>query len=97
MGFSRMNLDIGYMRCKYAPCSIYGDAAMNRSIKAVIHRAEEGGYWAEVPSLPGCATQGETEEEIAANLREAIEGCQDAKAGLQRHFMTLAGIKESDI
>lgn len=48
---------------------------MNRNIKAVVHRAEEGGYWAEVPAIPGCATQGETEEEIAANLREAIEGC----------------------
>ncbi len=27
-------------------------------IKVVIHKAEEGGYWAEVPSLPGCFTQG---------------------------------------
>ena len=44
---------------------------MNRSIKAVIHRAEEGGYWAEVPSLPGCATQGETaRRKYAANLRD---------------------------
>jgi predicted RNase H-like HicB family nuclease len=44
-------------------------------IKAVIHEAEEGGYWAEVPAIPGCATQGETLEELLANLREAIEGC----------------------
>jgi predicted RNase H-like HicB family nuclease len=44
-------------------------------IKAVIHEAEEGGYWAEVPALPGCATQGDTMEELLANLREAIEGC----------------------
>jgi len=29
-------------------------------IKVVIHEAEEGGYWAEVPSIPGCATQGDT-------------------------------------
>ena len=43
-------------------------------IKAIIHEAEEGGYWAEVPSLPGCATQGETLEEIRKNIREAIEG-----------------------
>lgn len=42
-------------------------------IRAVIHTAEEGGFWAEVPALPGCSTQGETEEEIRANLREAIE------------------------
>lgn len=44
-------------------------------IRVIVHRAEEGGYWAEVPSIPGCATQGETMEEIEANIREAIEGC----------------------
>lgn len=44
-------------------------------IKVVVHEAEEGGYWAEVPALPGCATQGETLEELLANLHEAIEGC----------------------
>jgi predicted RNase H-like HicB family nuclease len=44
------------------------------NLKAVIHKAEEGGYWAEVPALPGCVTQGETLEEIESNLREAIEG-----------------------
>lgn len=44
-------------------------------IKVVIHEAEEGGYWAEVPALPGCATQGETFEELLENLYEAIEGC----------------------
>jgi len=44
-------------------------------IKVVIHEAEEGGYWAEVPSIPGCATQGETMDELLQNLREAIEGC----------------------
>ena len=44
-------------------------------IKVVVHEAEEGGYWAEVPAIPGCATQGETMEELMANVREAIEGC----------------------
>lgn len=44
-------------------------------IKVVIHEAEEGGYWAEVPALPGCATQGETFEELLKNLYEAVEGC----------------------
>ena len=44
-------------------------------IKAVVHEAEEGGFWAEVPALPGCATQGDTMDELIANLREAIEGC----------------------
>lgn len=44
------------------------------NVKAVIHKNEDGSYWAEVPALPGCATQGETIEELLANLREAIEG-----------------------
>ena len=44
-------------------------------IKVVVHEAEEGGYWAEVPAIPGCATQGETFEELLQNLYEAIEGC----------------------
>ena len=44
-------------------------------IHVIVHRAEEGGFWAEVPSIPGCATQGETMDELYANLREAIEGC----------------------
>ncbi len=44
-------------------------------VKVVIHEAEEGGYWAEVPAIPGCATQGETFEELLRNLYEAVEGC----------------------
>ena len=44
-------------------------------LSVVVHEAEEGGYWAEVPSIPGCATQGESFEELLANLYEAVEGC----------------------
>ena len=44
-------------------------------LKAIIHEAEEGGFWAEVPAIPGCATQGDTMEELLTNLREAVEGC----------------------
>ena len=44
-------------------------------IKVVVHRAEEGGDLPEVPALPGCATQGETFEELLQNLYEAVEGC----------------------
>ena len=43
--------------------------------KVIVHVAEEGGYWAEVPAIPGCATQGETREELRKNVYEAIEGC----------------------
>ncbi len=38
----------------------------------IIHDAEEGGYWAEVPSLPGCVSEGETIEEVVANIKEAM-------------------------
>jgi predicted RNase H-like HicB family nuclease len=34
---------------------------------------EAGGYWVEVPSLPGCFSQGETEEEALANIKKAID------------------------
>ena len=44
-------------------------------IKVVVHSAEEGGFWAEVPAIPGCMTQGETWEELIANIYEAVEGC----------------------
>lgn len=43
-------------------------------INVIIHPAEEGGYWAEVPALPGCVTEGDTEEQLIANLKDAIEG-----------------------
>ena len=50
-------------------------------IKVVVHEADEGGYWAEVPAIPGCATQGETFEELLQNLYEAVEGCLSVDLG----------------
>lgn len=44
-------------------------------LKVVVHEAEEGGYWAEVPSIPGCTTQGDTFDELLSNIYEAVEGC----------------------
>ena len=44
-------------------------------IKVIVHEAEEGGYWAEVPAIPGCATQGDTFDELLKNLYDAVEGC----------------------
>ncbi|MEM1296617.1 MAG: type II toxin-antitoxin system HicB family antitoxin [Verrucomicrobiota bacterium] len=43
------------------------------TIKAVVHSEESGGYWAEIPSLPGCFTQGDTLEELESNIQEAVE------------------------
>ncbi|MFO0792774.1 MAG: type II toxin-antitoxin system HicB family antitoxin [Candidatus Brocadiaceae bacterium] len=44
-------------------------------LKVVVHEAEEGGYWAEVPAISGCFTQGDTWEELLQNIYEAIEAC----------------------
>jgi hypothetical protein len=63
------DLNLTELRAKIAA----GDGYMK--IKIVVHEAEEGGFWAEVPAIPGCATQGETLDELLRNLREAIEGC----------------------
>lgn len=41
-------------------------------LKAIIREAEEGGFWAEVPSLPGCVTQADSLEELKVNLQEAV-------------------------
>ena len=54
-------------------------------IKVVVHEAEEGGYWAEVPAIPGCATQGETMKELVENVHEALEACLDVEVDLPEH------------
>jgi predicted RNase H-like HicB family nuclease len=64
-------------------------------IKVIVHDAEEGGFWAEVPALPGCATEGETMAELTRNLREAIEGClavdvAEPKAGGREQILEIA-------
>jgi predicted RNase H-like HicB family nuclease len=54
-------------------------------IKVVVHEAEEGGYWGEVPAIPGCASQGETLEELMKNVQEAIEGCLSVEIEEPKH------------
>lgn len=44
-------------------------------LKTIIHEAAEGGYWAEVPAIPGCVTQADTFEELLTNLYEAVDAC----------------------
>ena len=51
------------------------------TLKVLIHKAEEGGYWAEVLALPGCVSQGETMDDVRTNVREAIEGWLLAEEG----------------
>lgn len=64
-------------------------------IKVVVHEAEEGGFWAEVPAIPGCATEGDTMDELLRNLHEAIEGCLavdvvEPKPGGKQHVLEIA-------
>jgi predicted RNase H-like HicB family nuclease len=58
-------------------------------LKVVIHEAEEGGYWAEVPAIPGCMTQADTMKELIGNLYDAVEVCLSID-------MNKIEIKESD-
>ena len=44
-------------------------------LKVIVHEVEEGGYWAEVPAIPGCMSQGQTLQELIENLYDAVEGC----------------------
>jgi predicted RNase H-like HicB family nuclease len=44
-------------------------------LTVIVHEAIEGGYWAEVPAIPGCATEGDSWDELISNLHEAIKGC----------------------
>ncbi len=57
-------------------------------LKVVIHKAEEGGYWGEVPALKGCVTQGETFEEILINIQEAIKGWLESQNEVQVENIT---------
>ncbi len=49
-------------------------------LTVVIHPAAEGGFWAEVPALRGCVSEGDTLDEVVANIREAARGWLDAAA-----------------
>ncbi len=53
------------------------------TIRAVVHKADEGGFWAEVPALPGCMTQGENLEELKIHLKEAVELWFEAAAPVE--------------
>lgn len=47
--------------------------AMHAKLRVVVHKADEGGYWAEVPALPGCYTQAETLAELRRNVQDAVD------------------------
>ncbi len=54
----------------------------------IVHKAEEGGYWAEVPDLPGCFTEADTLDELGSNVRDAIAlYIEDAPANIEHSSM----------
>jgi predicted RNase H-like HicB family nuclease len=53
-------------------------------LKAIVHDAEEGGYWAEVPAIPGCVAQGDTMEELLAHLQDAVTACMSVDVASPR-------------
>ena len=64
-------------------------------LKIILHEAEEGGYWAEVPSIEGCVSQGETLDALVENISEAVEGClsvdiSDCHIGEKHTIMEIA-------
>ena len=58
----------------------------------VIHSAEEGGYWAEVPALEGCFAQGETVEDLLEEARGAIASHLEALSAEGQRPPESAGI-----
>ena len=54
-------------------------------IHYIIHRDPRGGYWAEVPDIPGCVTEAETIEELEKMVRDAAEGCLFAYLEQMKH------------
>ena len=63
----------------------FDSAVTNMKIKIVVHEAEEGGFWAEIPALPVFATEGETMDELLRNVEEAIEGCLPVDIAEPKH------------
>ena len=63
-------------------------------LKVIVHEAEEGGYWAEVPAIPGGATQRQTFDELLNNIQEAVEGC--LSVDLQDIALSNKGMRENE-
>ena len=67
----------------------------------LIHSAEEGGYWAEVPALPGCFAQGETLEELLEEAQGAIashlEALRDAGQAVPQERVIIATVQAPEL
>jgi predicted RNase H-like HicB family nuclease len=58
-------------------------------VRALVHADETGGYWAEVPAIPGCYTQADSLDELVANLVDAVAAHQ----GLPKSDVTVAALE----
>ena len=65
-------------------------------IRVIVHPAEEGGFWAEIPALKGCYSEGDTFEDTLANIREAAEGWLEVAAD-QTQALAPAQVAEMDL
>ncbi len=63
----------------------YNVKVQGKAYKVVLHPdLEDGGFWVECPSLPGCSSQGDTVEEALDMIRDAISACLEISAGAKR-------------
>jgi predicted RNase H-like HicB family nuclease len=69
-----INNTFGVFASAFEPKRVSGKEDVVK-MKVLIYEAEEGGYWAKVPAIPGCVSQGETLEDVKANILDALEGC----------------------
>ena len=74
------------------------DHEHDETFTVAIYDAEEGGYWAEVLELPGCASQGENLDELRANIIDAIGAvlevyAEDGERPRPREHLTRSGVR----
>ncbi|MBV5261299.1 type II toxin-antitoxin system HicB family antitoxin [Synechococcus moorigangaii CMS01] len=57
---------------KFKPFPDFIERENKRQHRAIIHTAKEGNYWAEVPALTDCITEGDSMAELLENLQDVI-------------------------
>lgn len=62
--------------------------------RVVVHEAKEGGYWAEVPAMPGCVSEGDTADEARSNAIEAARGCLESYAAMALEVLSAIQVRE---
>lgn len=58
------------------------------TLSALLHEDPDGGFWCEVPAMPGCASEGDSYAEALYNITEAAEGCLLCIVGGERRPVT---------